>query len=44
MIIIIIIKLPFQEKIRMLREKENYKFLGILETDNIKQIQMKEKN
>ena len=31
------------EKIRMLGEKEIYKYLGILETDNIKQEKMKEK-
>ena len=32
-----------QEKKRILGEKENYKFLGILETDTIKQAEMKEK-
>ena len=32
-----------QIKIRTLREKENYKYLGILETDTIKQTEMKEK-
>ena len=32
-----------QEKIRMLREKETYKYLGILEADTIKQVKMKEK-
>ena len=31
------------EKIRMLREKETYKYLGILEVYIIKQAQMKEK-
>ena len=30
-------------KIRMLGEKETYKHLGILEADNIKQEEMKEK-
>ena len=35
------IELPNQEKIRMLREKENYKNLGILEADTIKQVEMK---
>ena len=34
---------PYQEKIRTLREKENYKYLGLLETDTIKQAKMKEK-
>ena len=38
------IELPNQEKIRMLREKETYKYLGILEADTIKQVEMKEKN
>ena len=37
------IELPNQEKIRMLREKETYKYLGILEVDTIKQVEMKEK-
>ena len=32
-----------QEKIRTLGEKETYKYLGILETDTIKQVEMKEK-
>ena len=31
-----------QEKIRMLGEKETYKYLGILEADTIKQVEMKE--
>ena len=31
-------------KVRMLGEKETYKFLGIIEADNIKQVEMKEKN
>ena len=30
------IELPDQEKIRTLKEKENYKYLEILEVDNIK--------
>ena len=34
---------PNQEKIKMLREKENYKYLGILEANTIKQVEMKEK-
>ena len=38
------IELPNQERIRMLREKETYKNLGILETDTIKQVEMEEKN
>ena len=37
------IKLPNQEEIRMIREKETYKYLGILEVDTIKQVEMKEK-
>ena len=32
-----------QEKIRTLREKENYKFLWLLEVDTIKQVEMREK-
>ena len=36
-------ELPNQDKIRMLREKETYKYLGILEADTIKQVEMKEK-
>ena len=38
------IELPNQEKIRILGEKENYKYLGVLEADTIKQMEMKEKN
>ena len=37
------IKLPNQERIRMLGEKENYKYLGKLEVNTIKQAEMKEK-
>ena len=33
-----------QEKTRSLGEKEIYKYLGILETDTIKQVETKEKN
>ena len=36
-------ELPNQDKIRMLREKDTYKYLGILEADTIKQVEMKEK-
>ena len=36
-------ELPNQDKIRMLGEKENYKYLGIFENDTIKQVEMKEK-
>ena len=36
-------ELPNQDKIRMLGEKENYKYLGILEADTIKQMEMKDK-
>ena len=32
-----------QDKIRMLGEKETYKYLGILEADTLKQVEMKEK-
>ena len=34
---------PNQNKIRTLREKETYKYLGILEADTIKQVEMIEK-
>ena len=37
------IELPNQEKIRMLEEKETYKYLGMLEADTIKQVEMDEK-
>ena len=33
-----------QEKIRTLKEKETYKYMGILEAETIKQVEMKEKN
>ena len=36
-------ELPSQDKIRMLGEKETYKYLGILEADTIKQVEMKDK-
>ena len=36
-------ELPNQESFKMLGEKENYKYLGILEADTIKQAEMKEK-
>ena len=32
-----------KEKIKMLGEKETYKYLGILEADTIKQVEMKDK-
>ena len=35
------IELPNQEKIRTLTENETYKYLGILEADIIKQVEMK---
>ena len=38
------IELPNQDKIRTLEEKETYKYLGILEADTIKQVEIKEKN
>ena len=37
------IELPNQEKIKMLREKETYKYFRILEADAIKQVEKKEK-
>ena len=37
------IELPNQEKIRTLGEKETYQYLGILEADTIKQVEMKGK-
>ena len=36
-------ELPNHDKIRTLRENETYKYLGILEADTIKQVQMKDK-
>ena len=36
-------ELPNQDKIRTLRVKETYKYMDILETDSIKQVEMKEK-
>ena len=36
-------ELPNQDKIRTLGEKETYSYLGILEADTIKQVEMKEK-
>ena len=36
-------ELPNQDKIRMLAENETYKYLGILEADTIKQVEMKSK-
>ena len=35
-------ELPNQNKIRTLGENETYKYLGILETDTIKQVEMKD--
>ena len=37
------IELPNQDKIRTLGEKETYRYLGILEADSNKQVEMKEK-
>ena len=37
------IELQNREIIKVLGEKENYKYLGILEADTIKQAEMKEK-
>ena len=36
-------ELPNQDKIKMLAENETYKYLGILEADTIKQVEMEEK-
>ena len=36
-------ELPSQDKIRTLGEKETYKYLGILEANTIKQVEMKDK-
>ena len=36
-------ELPNQDKIRTLGEKETYKYLGVLEADTIKQMEVKEK-
>ena len=36
-------ELPNEDKIKMLGENETYKYLGILEADTIKQVQMKDK-
>ena len=38
------IELPNPDKIRTLGIKETYRYLGILESDSIKQAEMKEKN
>ena len=37
------IELSNKEKIRTLGEKEIYKYLGILEADTVKQVEMEEK-
>ena len=37
------IELPNKEKIRTFGENDAYKYLGILEADTIKQMQMKDK-
>ena len=36
-------ELPNQDKVRTPKKKETYKYLGILEADTIKQVEMKEK-
>ena len=36
-------ELPNQEKIRTFEGKETYRYLGILEADTIKKVEMKEK-
>ena len=38
------IEIPNQDKIRTLEENETYKYLGILEGDTIKQVELKEKS
>ena len=38
------IERPYQDKIRTLAENKTYKYMGILEADTIKQVEMKEKN
>ena len=38
------IELSNQEKIKILGRKETYKYLGILEADTIKEVEMKEEN
>ena len=35
---------PNEENIRTLREKETYKYFGIVEADTIRQVEMKERN
>ena len=37
------IELPNQDKIRTLAENETYQYLGIMEADTIKQVEMKDK-
>ena len=36
-------ELPNEDKIRSLAENKTYKYLGILEADTVKQVQMKDK-
>ena len=38
------IELPNQEKMKTLGEEETYIYLGILEADTIKQVEMRDKN
>ena len=37
-------ELPNQDKIRTIGEKKAHRYLGILESDTIKQVEIKEKN
>ena len=37
------LKLPYQERIRTLEEKETYNYLGILEADTMNKKEMKKK-
>ena len=36
-------EIPGQDKIRTLKEKQTYKYLGILEANSIKKVEMKDK-
>ena len=38
-----VMKLPNQDKIRTLAENETYTYLGILEADSIKQVEIKDR-
>ena len=36
-------ELPYQDKVRTLEENETYQYVGILEADTIKQVEIKDK-